>query len=98
MDDGYDPLVYENTTGNYFMIVGMLSIFYVFQGLHCWANFELGVHHAQMSSIYNLFIFLTAVIVILAMLFVGAGVNKKKVTHEFYLEKISEEKLRLAEE
>jgi len=30
MDDGYDPLVYENTVGNYFKIVGMLTIFYIF--------------------------------------------------------------------
>lgn len=29
---------------------------------------------------------------------VGAGVNAKKVTHEFWVEKISEEKLRLAED
>lgn len=29
---------------------------------------------------------------------VGAGVNAKKVTHEFWIEKISEEKLRLAED
>lgn len=32
------------------------------------------------------------------MLMVGAGVNQKKVTHEFWVEKISEEKLRLAED
>lgn len=43
-------------------------------------------------------IFGTAVIVIAVMLMVGAGVNSKKVTHEFWVEKISEEKLRLAED
>lgn len=43
-------------------------------------------------------IFGTAVIVIAVMLMVGAGVNAKKVTHEFWIEKISEEKLRLAED
>jgi hypothetical protein len=43
-------------------------------------------------------IFGTAVIVIAVMLMVGAGVNAKKVTHEFWVEKISEEKLRLAED
>jgi len=32
------------------------------------------------------------------MLMVGAGVNRKKVTHEFWIEKISEEKLRIAED
>jgi len=29
---------------------------------------------------------------------VGAEVNSKKVTHEFWIEKISEEKLRIAED
>lgn len=29
---------------------------------------------------------------------VGAGVNAKKVTHEFWIEKISAEKLRIAED
>jgi len=47
MDDGYDPLVYENTVENYFKIVGMLFIFYIFQGLHWWANFELVVHSTE---------------------------------------------------
>jgi len=32
------------------------------------------------------------------MLFLGAKVNKKKLTHEFYTEKISEETQRKAEE
>ena len=32
------------------------------------------------------------------MLIYGAKVNKKALTHEFYMEKISAEKLRLAEE
>ena len=36
MDDGYDPLVYENTPGNYAAIVGMLLLFYTFMGLHWW--------------------------------------------------------------
>lgn len=30
MDDGYDPLVYENTWGNIGKIIGMLFIFYIF--------------------------------------------------------------------
>ena len=98
MDDGYDPLVYENTTENYFKIVGMLLLFYTFQGLHWWANFELGVHDVEKSTVYNLCIFGSAVLVIACMLIYGSGVNKKKVTHEFYMEKIAAEKLRQSEE
>jgi len=95
MDDGYDPLVYENTVANYFKIVGMLLIFYCFQGMHWWANFELGVNDADVSTFYNIAIFGFACIVIAVMLIAGAAVNKKKLTHEFYMEKISEEKQRL---
>lgn len=69
----------------------MLLLFYVVQFLHWWANFELGITASTTSTIYNLCIFGTAVIVIGIMLYLGAGVNRKKLTHEFYQEKISEE-------
>ena len=96
--DGYDPLVYENTPDNWFKIIGMMILFYIFQGFHWWANFELGVHDTETSTAYNLIIFGTAILVIGTMLFLGAKVNKKKLTHEFYVEKISEETQRKAEE
>lgn len=98
MDDGYDPLVYENTWGNIGTIIGMLMVFYVFQFLHWNANFALGTADTEACTIYNLIIFGSAIIVIIIMLIMGAGVNKKKLTHEFYMEKISEEKQRMAEE
>ena len=97
IDSGYDKDVYENTWGNWGKIVGMFILFYIFQGLHWWANFELGIHASSSSTVYNLCIFGTAILVIGAMLFVGARVNRKKMTHEFYTEKISEEKQRKAE-
>merc|ERR1712179_656067 len=89
MDDAYDPMVYENTVENYFKIVGMLMLFYMFHGMHWWANFELGIHDSYSSTIYNLCIFGSAILVIIAMLIYGSGVNKLKITHEFYVEKIS---------
>ena len=76
----------------------MLLLFYIFQGLHWWANFELGVHDTNASTAYNLIIFGSAVLVIGTMLFLGAKVNRKKLTHEFYVEKISEETQRKLEE
>jgi len=83
-----------NTPGNWVRIIGTLLGFYVFQGLHWWANFELGVNSAQGSTYYNLIIFATAVFCIGLMLMQGAEVNNLKLTHEFYMEKISEEKQR----
>ena len=97
-DQGYDKDVYENDVANYFKIVGMLLLFYLFQGLHWWANFELGINDTRSSTVYNLCIFASAMCVIGTMLILGAQVNKKKLTHEFYIEKISEEKQRKAEE
>ena len=97
-DAGYDKAVYENDLQNYIKIIGALFGFYVFQAFHWWANFELGISDAVGSSTYNLLIFGSALIVIGFMLFLGAIVNKKKLTHEFYVEKISEEKQRIAEE
>ena len=97
-DAGYDKAVYENDLQNYFKIVGSLVGFYIFQAFHWWANFELGISDAVGSSTYNLIIFLSALIVIGFMLYFGAIVNEKKLTHEFYVEKISEEKQRIAEE
>lgn len=96
--DDYDKNVYENDLNNWFKIVGMLMVFYVFQGLHWWANFELGTSHSSLSTYYNLIAFLSAIIIISIMVFVGSIVNRKKLTHEFYVEKISEETQRQAQE
>ena len=97
-DAGYDKAVYENDLANWFKIVGMLLLFYVFQGLHWWANFELGTADSVASTAYNLIIFGSAVLVITTMVALGTPVNRKKLTHEFYIEKIFEEKQKIAEE
>lgn len=58
----------------------------------------MGINDAPMSTIYNLVIFGSAILVIAAMLFMGSIVNKKKVTHEFWREKILQEEQRIVEE
>jgi len=45
-----------------------------------------------------LIIFASAAFVIAIMLILGARVNKQKLTHEFYMEKISEENQRQRDE
>ena len=97
MRDTYDKDVYENTAMNWVKIVSMLLLFYFWNGLHWWANFSLGVNDANGSTIYNLCAFGSAILVISAMLCFGSTVNKLKMTHEFYTEKISEEKQRQSE-
>ena len=90
IENGYEPLVYENTYANYLAIIAMLLLFYIFNGLHWWANFELGINSATSSTVWNLFIFSLSVIIILLMIYLGAKVNKLKATHAFYQGKISE--------
>ena len=75
-------------------IFGMLGLFYIFNGFHWAFNFELGVHDSALLTKYNCFLFIINIAVIAGMLIFGAAVNKKKLTHEFYIEKISEERQR----
>ena len=93
----YDKEVYENTAGNWVKIVGMLLLFYLWNAMHWWANFALGICNSQGSTIYNLCAFGSAILVITSMIIFGTQVNKLKLTHEFYTEKISVEKQRQLE-
>ena len=51
-EQDYDKLVYENTWNNVFVIAGALICFYIFNGLHWWACFELGIGDAQINMYY----------------------------------------------
>ena len=88
----YNKDFYENDCRNVVKIFFAFLIFYSFNALHFWANFELGLADPVGSTVYNLIMFGVTVFVIGMMLFFGAKVNKLKLAHEFYSEKISEEK------
>ena len=98
MQSSYDPLVYETDAKTFFQIVAMLLLFYVFNALHWFACFNLGVSNTEVFMFYCIIIFITAILVIATMLCLGATVNKKKITHDYYAEKISEERVRQAEQ
>lgn len=70
--DDYDKNVYENTPENWFKIIGAFICFYTFQAFHWWCNFELGINYSSTSTIYNLCIFGSAILVISYMLYIGA--------------------------
>ena len=91
-NDNYDPLVYENTCGNWFKMVSMLILFYCLQALFWWGNFEFGIADAVNMTYFNIAIFIWMLLVIASLLVVGHFVNQKKMTHDYYTEKISEEK------
>lgn len=96
--DDYDKAVYENTPENWLKIFGAFICFYIFQAFHWWCNFELGINMSESSTIYNIAVFLSAVLVISYMLCTGAEVNAKKIEQEFWKEKILQEEQRLQEE
>ena len=77
--------------------MSMLLLFYFWNALHWWANFALGTCNSPGSTVYNLCIFGSAILIISSMVFFGSQVNALKLTHEFYTEKISEEKQRQQE-
>merc|ERR1712147_421423 len=97
MQSSYDPMVYETNCYVLLQIIGMLILFYIFNSLHWIACFVFGVSYTETYMVYSICIFVTAVLNILGMLCVGAAVNKKKLTHDYYAEKISEERQRQAE-
>ena len=95
--DQIDKLVYENTTCNYFAIVGMLFLFWTIQMLHWFAVYSLGIHFSEILTIYSVIMFAVAITIIGCMLCLGSVVNSKKATHEYYAIKISEQKIQLKE-
>jgi len=72
-------------------------LFYIFQAFHWVANFELSQADPAGSTTYNIVIFIVSVFFIACFICIGSSVNKSVVTHDFYVEKISEQRQRIAE-
>ena len=92
IDESYDKRVYENSIGNYIIIILVLISFWTFQAIHWWGVFELGVNWTTVLMYYSIAIFVFTVLVGAVMLISGRGANKKKRHHEFLVDKISEKK------
>ena len=90
IDAGYDKKVYENTWYNWIIIIVAFSIYYIFNILHWWANFELGTTETDIAMYYCIAIFAVTVCVVISMIISGTISNAKKLRHEFYMEKIGE--------
>ena len=89
VDPSYDKRVYENTVGNWFLIVGALIIFWIFQGIHWWGVFELGINDSTALMYYSIGIFVYTIIFGIGLLTSGKYANLKKRRHTFYKEKIT---------
>mmetsp|Transcript_2570 Transcript_2570/g.4308 ORF Transcript_2570/g.4308 Transcript_2570/m.4308 type:complete len:84 (+) Transcript_2570:150-401(+) len=76
----------------------MLILFYIYNGVHWWGVFSFGISNSPDFSFFNLVLMGTALVTIGFLLFFGRMVNVRKVTHDFYVEVISEERQKLAEE
>ena len=84
--------MYENDFANYARIVGTLFAFWLFQGMHWWCIFELGINKSQILTWYSVGIFVAAIIVGAGMLLSGKIANRIKRHHEHLVEIIAEKK------
>ena len=90
VDPSYDKRVYENSCGNYFTIIGCLFAFWCMNALHWWGVFSLGIVESDILAWYSIGCWGFTVIFLGILLAQGSRANKLKRQHEFYLEKISE--------
>lgn len=95
VDQSYDKRVYENTWGNIAKIVFILVLFWIFNGIHWWGVFALGIVDTDALAWYSIGAFIFTVIFLAGMLVSGKYANRKKRLHEFYQIKIAE---KIAEE
>jgi hypothetical protein len=56
-DPGYDKRVYENTWGNWGLIIFAFVIFYGFNTLYFWSNFILGIQYSEQATSIFIIIF-----------------------------------------
>ena len=99
VDESYDKRVYENSVGNWFRIIFTLIAFWIFQAIHWWFVFELGINWSSILMYYSFGIFVYTIFVGGCMLTSGKFANKKKRLHEFLTDKLAEKKaLRLEDE
>lgn len=99
VDESYDKRVYENSIGNWFRIIFTLIAFWIFQAIHWWFVFELGINWSSILMYYSFGIFVYTIFVGVCMLISGKYANKQKRMHEFLTDRLAEKKaLRLEDE
>ena len=99
VDESYDKRVYENSLLNWFRIIFTLIAFWIFQAIHWWFTFELGINFTSILMYYSFAIFIYTVCVGICMLISGKFANKKKRMVEFLKDRIAEKKaIRLEDE
>ena len=90
VDPGYDKRVYENTCGNWVIIVSALLAFWFFNGLHWWGVLRFGICESELLTIYSLAIFGFTIFFGIILLFSGKYANAKKRKFEFLKERVAE--------
>ena len=99
VDESYDKRVYENSVFNWFRIIFTLIAFWIFQAIHWWFVFELGINWSSILMYYSFGIFVYTIFVGVCMLISGKYANKQKRMHEFLTDRLAEKKaLRLEDE
>merc|ERR1712083_2951 len=98
VDHSYDKRVYENTFLNYMRIIFTLIFFWIFQAIHWWGVFELGINWSPYLMWYSVAIFVFTILVGAGLLTSGKFANKQKRFHTYLTDKIAEQKAKALEE
>ena len=97
VDPSYDKRVYENSGLNYVKIISCLFAFWIMNALHWWGVFALGIVHANALAYYSIGCWFFTIIFLGGLLCSGRSANKLKRQHEFYVEKIAENRALMQE-
>jgi hypothetical protein len=89
VDPSYDKRVYENTAGNWVKICVFLGLFWLFNAMHWWGIFELGIARSEILTTYSLSVFAFTLVFGAILLISGKYANYKKRMHMFLSEKIA---------
>ena len=98
VDPGYDKVVYENTIGNWFRIIGSFIVFYICVVLFWWAVFSHGIQNVDTSTYLYLAVVIVAWIVIITLIILGHFSNKNLHKAERLILEVNEEHRKAREE
>jgi len=91
-DPSYDKRVYENTCGNYLLILVVFLVFWTTTALIWWGILSFGIVDSEIFGYFSVGAFGFSVSFITYQLISGKYANKLKRQHEFYVEKLAEKR------
>ena len=98
VDSGYDKGVYENTTGNWFKLIGAFILFYATLTMFFWATYSHCIRDVLSATWIYIGAFLINVAVIAVFVIMGHFSNKNMEKADRIMLDVNEEKKKKREE